>query len=42
MKYKLTKNAKFYQVEIVKETGYTYVKTKRRGNKGYFNKKRCK
>ena len=42
MKYKLTKIGKMYIVSTYQTNETSYTKTKCRGNKGYFNKKRCK
>lgn len=42
MKYKLTKIGKMYIVNTYPSNEVKYVKTKRRGNKGYFNQRRKK
>lgn len=39
MKYKLTKTGKMYIVNTCQEIKVDHVKTKRRGNKGYWNNK---
>lgn len=39
MKYKLTKIGKMYIVSTYQSNEVSYTKTKRRGNKGYWNNK---